>query len=159
MLLPPTPANTVTQHLAHESLSKTTSQRKRELPEQIKIRPLGRVPKSLEHIHTFPEPHRSMWELANVTEQLNLVKVIDYVPAKAITPSEGAKPMREVVVMVEKTEPDKDNKPYVTKMKIRRTHNGSKSVDGYDHLREGSQNVDATTRRTASIRRPVFWKL
>ena len=112
-------------------------------------RPL--VPTKIEHIYDglIPEPYRTMWELGHYKEQLNVLKIVDLIPVSSVRLAGGAKPMREVLAMVQKTVPDEKNADitWVDKMKVRRTQNGSREQAGLDYIKEGSQNLDMQTRR------------
>ena len=72
------------------------------------IKPLGRVPKNIRHIDTFPEPWRSCWDYAVVEEQLAQVetKAFDYLPITHCRNAMHSKPQRMVAVRTEKQLPN-----------------------------------------------------
>ena len=102
----------------------------------VVIPPLGRVPKSEKDLQSFPEPYRTMWELAAAEEQLAQLQStsFDYIPASAARNAMSRNPTPLVRVYKEKMLPNlEDGTPRLERMKVRDAYNGARAQEGYDY--------------------------
>ncbi len=114
----------------------TASATKDEPPVTTAVAPLGKCPKSEKDLCSFPEPYRSMWELAIAEEQLAQLKSnsFDYIPADAARNAMTRKPQPLVRVWKEKHLPnDEHGNARLERMKVRDAYNGAGQQEGRDY--------------------------
>ena len=76
--------------------------------------PLGTIPKNRRDIDLMPEPYRSHWEHAYYAEQVGQLMTgsFDLIPARIARNAMSHKPLKNVMVYKEKTDPNIDGIPH-----------------------------------------------